>query len=498
MIDYETYCHIRQLADGQGLSVSQIAAQTALDERTVSSWLKQERYRPRRGVRRAGKLDPYKELIAGWLERHPYTAAQILQRLRQNGYTGGYSIVKEHVRKVRPVTNRAYLKLAFAPGECVQVDWGCAGNVRVGFTTRRLSFLCLVLCHSRMLYVEFALSERLESFLHCLQNGLQYFGGCPERLMVDNMKTAVLRHRPGEQAVIHPRLLDMAAHYGFQVTAHAPRRPNQKGRVENAVGYVKKNFLAGLDPAAPGQLNPAARAWLDSVANVRQHGETRRRPVDLFAEEERPRLQPLPATPYEAATIATVRASSQFRVNVDANRYSVPSIYASQRLDLHLYADRVCLYYDGNLVASHRRSYDRGRDFEDPGHVRPLLAQRKKARNQQHLLRFLALGANAETYLHGLQEHRPNYREHIRRILSLIDVYNRDEVVRALDDAMEMHAFSSDYIVNILESRRRHRPEPGPLHLTRREDLLDLELSQPDLSIYHCPGTENQTENNSQ
>lgn len=496
MIDYETYCRIRQLADERQLSVSQIAAQTALDERTVSRWLKQKRYRPRHSARRPSKLDPYKESIAGWLERHPYSAAQILQRLRQNGYTGGYSIVKEHVRKVRPALKPAYLKLAFAPGECVQVDWGCAGNVQVGATTRRLSFLCLVLCHSRMLYVEFALSERLESFLHCLKNGLQYFGGSPERLMVDNMKTAVLRHRPGEQAVIHPRLLDMAAHYGFQVTAHTPRKPNQKGRVENAVGYVKKNFLAGLDPATPERLNPAAREWLDSVANIRQHGETRRRPIDLFTEEERPRLQPLPAMPYEAATITTVRASSQFRVSVDANRYSVPSIYASQRLNLHLYADRLCLYYDGNLVATHRRSYDRGRDFEDREHVRPLLDQRKRARNQQHLLRFLALGANAQTYLQGLQEHRPNYREHIRKILALLDVHKRDEVLRALDDALEMHAFSSDYIVHILESRRRHRPEPGPLHLTRREDLLDLELSQPDLSIYHCPTTENETATN--
>ena len=495
MIDYETYCYIRQLAVEQSLSVTQIAAQTGLDERTVSRWLKQERYRLRRSPRRASKLDPYKGLIGGWLDRHPYTAAQVLQRLRQQGYTGGYSIVKEHVRKIRPVIKPAYLTLAFAPGECIQVDWGYAGNVQVGSTCRRLSFLCLVLCHSRMLYVEFALSERMESFLHCLKNGLQYFGGSPERLMVDNMKTAVLSHRPGEAAVIHPRLLDMAAHYGFGVTAHAPRRPNQKGRVENAVGYVKKNFLAGLDLAAPERLNPAVREWLDSVANVRQHGETRRRPVDLFTEQERARLHPLPAMPYEVSTITTVRASSQFRVTADTNRYSVPSVYASTQLNLHLYADRVCLYYDGNLVATHRRSYDRRQDFEDPEHVRPLLDQRKKARNQQHLRRFLALGANAQSYLQGLQEHRPNYREHIRKIVALVDIYNRDEVCRALDDALEMRAFSSDYIVHILESRRRQRPEPGVLHLTRREDLLDLELSQPDLSIYHCPSTQSASNN---
>ena len=91
--------------------------------------------------RSASKLDAFKPPIRAWLEQHDYTATQIFQRLRaEAGYSGGMSILKDYVRLVRPVHRPAFLTLAFAPGECAQVDWGCAGVMSVGDTRRRLSF----------------------------------------------------------------------------------------------------------------------------------------------------------------------------------------------------------------------------------------------------------------------------------------------------------------------------------------------------------------------
>jgi transposase len=140
MIDYATFCRIHSLREQDRLNVSQIARELTLHAETVSRWLKQETYSPRKKSKRTSKLDAYKGQIIRWLQAHTYTAAQILQRLREQGYTGGYTILKEFVSDVRPPRRAAYLTLHFAPGECAQVDWGCAGAVNVGGTRRRLSF----------------------------------------------------------------------------------------------------------------------------------------------------------------------------------------------------------------------------------------------------------------------------------------------------------------------------------------------------------------------
>ncbi len=136
------------------------------------------------------------------------------------------------------------------------------------------------------------------------------------------------------------------------------------------------------------------------------------------------------------------------------------------------------------LVARHTRSYDRHRDFEDPDHPKPLLEQRKKARDHQLFRRFVALSPQAERYYQELEQRRLNPPHHVRKIVALSDVYGPEAVARALNDAIEYQAFASDSIANLLEQRARFTPEASPLHLTRREDLLDIHLQPPDLSLY--------------
>jgi transposase len=419
------------------------------------------------------------------LERHPYSAAQVFQHLREQGFDGGYSLVKAYVRMVRPKRQPAFLKLAFAPGECAQVDWGAFGSVPVGQTQRRLSFFVMVLCYSRMLYVEFTVSQTMEHFLACHQHAFEFFGGVPQKVMVDNLKSAVLQRALGQAPVFNPKYLDFAHHTGFTIVPCNVGKGNEKGRVENGVGYVKKNFLAGLEIADFSALNPAARQWLDTIANVRLHGETRAQPTALWHKEQ-PSLRPLPLHPFDIATVTQVRASRQFRVTLETNHYSVPAHYAGQVLTLKTYPDRLCLYRGEQLIARHPRRYDRFQDVEDPDHPKPLLEQRKKARDHQLFRRFLALSSQAETYYRQLEARRLNPHHHVRKIVALSDIYPPEAVSRALEDALVYEAFSSDYIANLLEQRARFTPEASALHLTRRADLLEVRLAQPDLSIYQA------------
>jgi transposase len=485
MIDYHCFCQIKHLHEHQGLNTSQIARELTLDPRTVAYWLAQEHFRPRKPSQRPSKLNPFKQEIGRLLERYPYSAAQVFQRLREHGFDGGYAIVNAYVRTVRPRRQPAFLTLAFAPGECAQVDWGTFGSVPVGQTQRRLSFFVMVLCYSRMMYVEFTVSQTMEHFLACHQHACEFFGGIAKTVMVDNLKSAVLQRALGEAPVFNPKYLDCATHNGFTIAPCNVGKGNEKGRVENAVGYVKKNWLAGLESLDCSALGPVARHWLDTVANVRRHGATQDTPTALW-HTERPYLQPLPLHPFDIATVSQVRASRQFRVTLETNRYSVPAQYAGHTLTLKTYPARLCIYLGDQLMARHARRYERFQDVEDPDHPKPLLEQRKKARDHQLFRRFLALSPRAEAYDLKLEERRLNPHHHVRKIVALSDIYDPEAVTRALEDAFVYEAFSSEYIANLLEQRSRFTPEASALHLTRREDLLAVRLEPPDLSIYHA------------
>jgi transposase len=480
MIDYTTWCALREGAE-KHLTPEQLAKALQLNVKTVRRWIGRP-YAPRQAVRKGSKLDPFKGRIVRWLETHPLSAQQVFQRLRDEGYGGGISIVKDYVRAIRPRPREAFLSLAFAPGEAAQVDWGEFGSIAVGNTRRRLSFFVMVLAWCRQMYVEFTLSQSMEQFLAAHVNAFNALG-VPRKVMVDNLRCAVLRHPRGERAEFNPRYLDFARHYGFEAVACAVAKGNEKGRVERGVGYVKGNFLNGLDLPDFAALNPAVQVWLESVANVRLHRETHKRPVDLWA-EERPHLQTVNPRPFDVGRVLALGANRQFRVNFETNHYSVPARFAGSPVTVKAYPDRLCIYHNEELIARHPRSFERHRDIEDPDHPKVLVAQRRHARDAHVLKRFLGLSPLAAKYHVGLIERRGNALAHVRKIVALAEIHGDEPVQRAMADALEFEAFSSEYIAHLIDARERKLPEASPLVLMRRQDALDLELPPADLSAY--------------
>lgn len=483
MITYEVWCQIRDLHHRQGMNVSQIATALQLHPRTVATWAKLLHYQSRKPVVRTSVLDAYKGQVTRLLDSHPFSAQQIFQRLREAGYAGGYTTVKTYVHLIRPKRRAAFLKLVFAAGEAAQVDWGEFGTIAVGGTRRKLSFFVMVLCYSRLLYVEFTVSQTMEHFLAAHEHAFAAFGGVPQRVIIDNLKTGVIEHLAGCSPVFNARYLDYARHCGFAISACNVAKGNEKGRVENGVGYIKKNFLNGLALSDFTAINPAAQLWLASVANVRIHSETRQRPIDLF-EQERVHLLPLNAAAYDIGCVSLARVSKLFRVTFETNHYSVPVHYVGVRVTLKSTPDRLCIYYAEQLIARHARCYDRHHDIEDPDHPKVLIAQRKNANEQRLLLRFLAFTPKAHDYYAGLLARRLQWRNHVAKINALADIYGDALVARAIEDGLAFNAFSCEYITNLLEARARALPEASPLQLTRRSDLLEIELAAPDLLRY--------------
>ena len=485
MIDYHTFHQIKYLHSHEKLSIGQIAKLLNLSVPTVYKYLKQERFEGRKSTTRKRLIDGYIPIIQNLLNRHPdYRATQIFHLIKEQGYKGGYSSVKELVRTLRPGKKPAYLTLGFEPGCYAQVDFGYCGKITIGNTTRRLSIFVMVLCYSRMMFAEFILRESLEHFLSCHRKAFEYFGGVPEHVMVDNCKVAVTSVSRYQEPVPNPHYMDLAKHYAFTIRPCGVRKPHEKGRVESAINYIRQSFLNHLELTNLSALNHALAQWLDTVANVRNHATTRERPCDRF-KKEKDLLSALPVIPYDCCRIKTVRSNKQFRIHFDANTYSVPSDFASQILTLRVYPEKLSIYHQQALIAEHSRSYERNKDIEHPDHPKELIHQRKKARHQKQFRDFLALCPQAEAFYQGLQQRRVNPRCHLRKILALVEIYGASSVAQALEDALEMTAFSCEYIANILEHRQRLCPPHESLHVTRNQEVLDLSITPPNLDIYN-------------
>lgn len=486
MVDYHMFCEIKRLYNEKKLNANQIGKVLGIDQKTAVRWIRMERFVKNTPKARASILEPYKGRITHLLEAYNYSSEQIFNMLKEEGYKGSYSVVSHYVSKVRPSSKKVYLTLDFEKGEAGQVDFASCGHICLEHSKRKLYAFIMTLCYSRMMYVEFIYSQGQEHFLQCHRNAFEYFAGVPKSVIVDNCKTAVTEHTYYGDIKLNPHYLDFARHYGFKIKACKVRCPNEKGQVEKAVDYLKRNFLNGKEITSLEAANNAVRYWLENTANVRNHRSTLKRPTDLL-EEERSELIPV-NLPYDCGQIKRVRADSFFRVTFETNRYSVPSDFASSTLTAKIYPDRLLFYYEDNLISQHIRSYDKNQDFENPEHVRKLLEYKKNARDQKMLKFFFLICPNAEKYYTELKLKRLNSKDHVRKILALSELYGNEKVASAINDALELGAFSSQYICNLLEQRGRLVSEMSPLHLTRNSDCLEIELEQPDLNIYNSHG----------
>ena len=317
------WAEIRRLAEIDKLSGWAIARRLHCSRHTVAAALKLQQPPAQTAAPRASLLDPYLEQIKQLLARYPdLSAVRIREEIARTGYTGSASVLRRYLRKVRPARGRVYQEVHYQPAQALQVDWGECGRVQVGSTMRKVSVFVAVHCYSRLLYIEFTLSQRKAEFYRGLVNALTFFGGSPRNLIFDNLKAAVL-NGSGRSACFHPEFAALCGYFCVQPIACARRDPESKGVVEGSVRYVKHNALAGRTDQLTRFEDYLALAiyWRDQVANVRIHETTRERPIDRF-DKERALLRPLPAIPFDSDEVVPAVVSPHARVAFDGNRYS--------------------------------------------------------------------------------------------------------------------------------------------------------------------------------
>jgi len=280
---------------GQGLSVRKIARRLGISRNTVRKYLRSPgipRFQP--GPPRLSKLGIHREYVLGRVKEGVENCVVLMRELKEQGYAGSYTILKEFVHPLRGRSSiNATMRFETAPGEQVQVDFGSFPYRSAEGTERRVWGFLMVLSYSRMAYLEFVPRADVTTFIRCHLNGFDRLGGIARRCLYDNAKLVVLHRNGSGQPVWNERFLDFALRLGFEVRLCRPYRPQTKGRVESGIKYVKGNFWPSAKFTDLSDLNRKAQAWCDTVAAVRLHGTTHERPVDRW-ELEKPQLQPLP------------------------------------------------------------------------------------------------------------------------------------------------------------------------------------------------------------
>jgi hypothetical protein len=357
-----------------------------------------------------------------------------------------------------------------------------------------VSVFVAVLCYSRLMYIEFTLSQRKAEFYRAIVHALEFFGASPRALIVDNLKAAVL-NGSGRAACFHPEFLALCGCYCLQPIACERRDPESKGTVEGGVRYVKRIALAGRGEELVRFEDYLAFApmWRDQVANVRIHATTRERPVDRF-QQERPLLRPLPAVPVDTDEVVPAVVSPHARIEFDGNRYSVPPNVARQTLTVRASRDLVRVLHEGQVIAHHPRCYERGQLIVSVDHRLAALAMRKRSSATEREQAFDALGPEARQFHLHLKSQPKKTGTHLRRLLALARLYGTTELLGAITRALELKTYDAAAVENLLLAERRRRQLPTPTIPTpqRRELIDEIELDPADPAFYDrfCTDTE--------
>ena len=343
----------------KGMNYTEIGRKHHIDPRTAKRYAESDT-RPEYVLseRKPSKLDPYKDMITTWLEEAPYSAERILEKIRDHGFVGGHSIVREYVRgKKEQFEEKATVRFETMPGLQGQMDWAHFEDHTVQEDGKGKSLYCflLILGYSRMRYIEFVTDMSTNTMIRCHANAFRYFGGYPEEIQYDNMKQVVIKRLlKQEDSTLNSQFEDFAGFYGFKPVLCRPYRGQTKGKVERTVQFVRDNFMVGIKYNSLNDLNGQAMAWCNKV-NGKVHATTGEIPFERLKKEG---LSPLKRE-YIIDKINLRRVYKDCLISYAGNQYSVPAEYVGKDVAVIGLDNMLAAYHDGKQIALHRISYQK-------------------------------------------------------------------------------------------------------------------------------------------
>lgn len=340
-----------------GISAYAIGKELGISKNTARKYMQTSVEAPAK-IDRLSKLDPYKPLLHELMGSGIYNCVVLLERLNEAGYDGSISILKDYVHPFRPPKKLpAVRRYETPPGKQAQMDWGICHYTDARGATHKVPVFVMVLGCSRAKYIEFTSRCDLSSLERCMVNAFTYFGGVPEKVLTDNMKTVIIGRESGKP-IWNSAFEDFSVDMGFVPKVCAPRRPQTKGKVERLVGYAKDNFLPGRRFEDLNDLNHQAVQWCRE-SDRKVHGTTGKIPAEELSKEPLLSLPPQEIMDRYRWEIRTVTRDGF--VSFDGIRYGVPWQYSGRQAQVRLCAGYVEIHLNNALIARHEAKYSGGR-----------------------------------------------------------------------------------------------------------------------------------------
>jgi transposase len=499
MITVDEYEAIRRGYYVEKKSMRQIAREQGHSRKTVRKALegsgpgrytqKQERIAP--------LLGPYKARIEALLlerEQMPrkqrYTGHKIYQILKEEGYIGSEPSVRRYIGEWRRqhTAPTVYLPLTWEPGADAQADWG-EGEVDMAGQRIKVDVFSIRLCYSRRLFVMAYPHQKTEAFLEAQVRAFRFFEGVPRRISYDNLKTAVKAILTGHEREEQVNFRAFRSHYLFESHFCNPGQGHEKGGVEHAVGYSRRNFLVPIPQVDSFE---ALNAHLLSQCLADEERTVHGQPVSIREawQQEKEFLLPLPAQDYPCCISQEVRLNPYSQVVFETNRYSVPANQARMTLTLRAYPFEIEILRQGEVIARHRRCYRQGQDVFDPLHYLPLLARRPGAFEYAKPLREWRerWPPVYEQVLALLRSTWPDGRG-VREFIQILQLHSQhpvDLIEQALQEALSYGCVHYEGVRLCLNQLRLPHRQTMPLQLEQLQlARLESALDQPiDLQQY--------------
>nr|WP_256483938.1 IS21 family transposase [Aliihoeflea sp. 40Bstr573] len=456
---------VRVACDG-GMSQREAARHFGISRDTVRKMMAYSvppGYRRQAPVRRP-KLDAFIAVIDRWLDadravprKQRHTAKRVFDRLRdEHGFAGGYTIIKDYMRKRDLRGQEMFVPLAHPAGHA-QADFGEAVVV-IGGVEQKAHFFVLDLPHSDACYVRAYPAAVAEAWVDGHIHAFAFFGAVPQSIVYDNDRCLVAKILPDGTRKRATLFSGFLSHYLIRDRYGRPGKGNDKGSVEGLVGYVRRNFMVPIPHFASWD---EFNLWLEEQCRKRQ-GDRLRGESETIGERllrDLVAMRPLPASPFDACDHASGRVTSQALVRYRTNDYSVPVAYGHQDVWIRGYVGEVVIGCGGGIIARHPRSYEREEVVFDPLHYLPLIEQKINALDQAAPLQGWEL-PEAFTTLRRLMEARMGKqgRRAYVQVLRLMESFDLADLHAAVKQALHLGAISFDAVKHLVLCRAERRP----------------------------------------
>ena len=408
--------------------------------------------------KRKSKLDPYKGLIAELLEKYSnITGQRVYEHLKYRGYEGGITIVRDYLLSIRRAGSKEPVRLVETqPGQRAAHDWS---DYNIYFTslgkTVKVTFFSYILSYSRRQYIEDVPDKTRKTLLRALINAFIYNDGVTQELKSDNQKACVDRWEAG-RPVFNPHYLEFATHYRFRPLTIRPGRPRENLKIERPFWYFEQSFLNGREFKDIDDLRQQLKQWLREVNDVRIHGTTKKRPIDMYTEEH-PFLQPLPESHFDTSHVAHLVVNQESCVSWKGYQYVVPEKYMFEVCPVRITEDHLVVYSgEGDQIVTH--------PLAEQGRQERYVGIRRKVRKKPDLsiadviTRLEAFSPEMSGYIDEMKRHKQkSWGYHLRGLLALKINYRIEDIMIAVRRARQYKVFDcravEQFLVNNSEPR---------------------------------------------